>query len=311
MYAQENLEVELDGKQYRFEAGEFVDDNHPVVREWSRSFHSESPSKREQRLREAAKHPGTQVAGADFGGRDSAGSHPDDRVSHPRLSETREGALRTVERHVKAGALSSTAADRVDTVLRGPDNGFGLDAAYIEAAGSEAYERGFAKLIRYGDGAILRMTPEEQEAVQRTNRAEEFRTALTSGSGAGGGFAIPIAIDPTINLSSNGVLNPIRELAEVRTMATRELRLVTSEGVVAQYQAEAAEAVDNAPVLAQPTLVANRATSTCASRCSSTPAPSATAGSTRACSSPRGTSWAPTSWSTGSTGSPDRRRSRR
>jgi HK97 family phage major capsid protein len=44
-------------------------------------------------------------------------------------------------------------------------------------------------------------------------------------------------------------------------MSTRELRLVTSDGVVAQYQAEAAEAIDNAPVLAQPVLVAQRATS--------------------------------------------------
>jgi hypothetical protein len=40
-------------------------------------------------------------------------------------------------------------------------------------------------------------------------------------------------------LSSSGVLNPIRQLATVRTMSTRELRLVTSDGVTAQYQAEA------------------------------------------------------------------------
>jgi HK97 family phage major capsid protein len=179
----------------------------------------------------------------------------------PHIHEALDGALRTIERHSNAGALSSAAVDRVDAVLRGPDAGFGLDAAYIEAAGAEAYERAFAKLIRYGAGAILRMTSEEQAAVQKTNRAEEIRTAMTSGSGAGGGFAIPIAIDPTVNLSSNGAINPIRQLAEVRTMSTRELRLVTSDGVVAQYQAEAAEAVDNAPVLAQPVLVANRATS--------------------------------------------------
>jgi hypothetical protein len=71
----------------------------------------------------------------------------------PHLREARDGAMRTLERHSKADALSSEAVDRVDAVLRGPDAGFGLDAAYIEAAGSEAYERAFAKLIRYGDGA--------------------------------------------------------------------------------------------------------------------------------------------------------------
>jgi HK97 family phage major capsid protein len=98
-------------------------------------------------------------------------------------------------------------------------------------------------------------------AVQKANQAEEMRTAMAEGAGSTGGFAIPIAIDPTINLSSNGAINPIRSLATVRTMSTRELRLVASDGVVAQYQAEAAAAIDNSPTLAQPTLTAQRCTS--------------------------------------------------
>jgi len=104
------------------------------------------------------------------------------------------------------------------------------------------------------------MTAEEQTAVQKANRAEAMR-AMVEGTGSAGGFGIPIAIDPTINLSSNGAINPIRQLAEVRTMSTRELRLVSSDGVVAQYQAEAAEVPDNSPTLAQPILTASRATS--------------------------------------------------
>jgi HK97 family phage major capsid protein len=182
-------------------------------------------------------------------------------VEHGQHVRVRDGAMRTIERHVKGGNLTAQAADRVDGVLRGGDAGLGLDAAYIEAAGSPEYERAFHKLLRFGDGAVLRMTPEEQQAVQKVNRAEEMRTALTVGSGAGGGFALPITVDATINLSSNGAINPIRALADVRTMSTRELRLVTSDGVIAQYQAEAAEAIDNSPVLAQPTLIAQRATS--------------------------------------------------
>jgi HK97 family phage major capsid protein len=172
-----------------------------------------------------------------------------------------DGAMRTIERHVQEGRLSSTAADRVDGVLRGGDAEFGVDAGYVEAAGAAAYESAFVKLLRFGQSAILRMTPEEQASVQQVNQAEEVRTALTVGSGPGGGFAIPISIDPTVTLSSSGVLNPIRALADVRTVSTRELRLVTSDGVVAQYQAEAAEALDNSPVLAQPDLIVNRATS--------------------------------------------------
>jgi HK97 family phage major capsid protein len=213
---------------------------------------------RRQAIIEYGRRPGNTEAAATFQGSRVAAQ---DEHESPHTREQRDGALRTIERHVNDGELSSEAADRVDAVLSGPDAGLGLDAAYIRAAGEPAYERAFAKLLRYGDGAVLRMTTAEQEAVQAVNRAEEMRTALTSGSGAGGGFAIPISIDPTVNLSSNGAINPIRQLADVRTMATRELRLVTSDGGVAQYQAEAAEAIDNAPVLAQPTLVAQRATS--------------------------------------------------
>jgi HK97 family phage major capsid protein len=252
----EAVELEIDGEVYEFARGERVRDDHPAVRRGPQFFETEDEHAALERLRRVAKNPGNRVAGADFGSRNRQ-----EFDGPPQLREVRDGALRTLERHSKGGALSSEALDRVDGVLRGPDARVGLDAAYIEAAGSEAYERAFAKWIRYGDGAVMRMTAEEQAAVQATNRAEEIRTALTSGSGAGGGFAIPIAIDPTVNLSSNGVLNPIRQLAEVRTMSTRELRLVTSDGVVAQYQAEAAEAIDNSPVLAQPVLVANRATS--------------------------------------------------
>jgi len=175
--------------------------------------------------------------------------------------QAREAALRTIDRYRSDDRLSAAAADNVDRLLRGPDEGFGLDANYIAAAGEPAYERAFAKLLRHGSGAALHMTAEEQQAVQRINPVENTRAALTIGSGSGGGFAVPIGIDPTVNLSSNGAINPIRELAEVRTMSTRELRLVSSDGVVAQYQAEATEAVDNAPVLAQPILIAQRATS--------------------------------------------------
>jgi HK97 family phage major capsid protein len=215
---------------------------------------------------EAGRALVTELA-KDPANREDGFSPPPDRRTDERVLEGRaprvhrDGAMRTIERHVHEGTLTSEAADRVDGVLRGGDAELGVDAAYIEAAGDEAYARAFHKILRYGDGAILRMTPEEQQAVQKTNRAEEIRTALTVGSGAGGGFAIPIAVDPTINLSSNGAINPIRQLAEVRTMSTRELRLVTSDGVVAQYQAEAAEAIDNSPVLAQPVLIAQRATS--------------------------------------------------
>jgi HK97 family phage major capsid protein len=242
--------AELD-KQY--EGRRFPDDSREEWNQLNEAVENLGEhDKRMARIRELSRNPrNTENVGDVFRGAPTRPTH----------GTPADGAMRTIERHVNDGRLSSRAADRVDGVLRGDDAELGVDAAYVEAAGDPAYERAFVKILRYGQGAVLRMTGEEQAAVQRVNRAEEVRTALTVGSGPGGGFAIPIAIDPTVTLSSSGVINPIRALADVRTVSTRELRLVTSDGVVAQYQSEAAEAIDNSPVLAQPDLIVNRATS--------------------------------------------------
>jgi HK97 family phage major capsid protein len=122
------------------------------------------------------------------------------------------------------------------------------------------YERAFAKLLRYGDGAVLRMTAEEQAAVQATNHAEEMRTALTVGSGAGGGFALPIGVDATFNLvqrrdqpdpPARG--RPDDEHPRAAAADRRPVRRpVPGGGDGGDRQL---------PVLAQPTLIAQRATS--------------------------------------------------
>ena len=77
--------------------------------------------------------------------------------------------------------------------------------------------------------------------------------ALSAFTGSAGLFAIPFALDPTIILSSSGVLNPLRDIASVETIAVTTWKGVSSDGVSASYTAEATEVGDNSPVLAQPT----------------------------------------------------------
>ena len=55
-------------------------------------------------------------------------------------------------------------------------------------------------------------TAEENRAWLKTQQVQAER-ALQTGSGAAGGFALPIVIDPSILLTSSGALNPIREKA--------------------------------------------------------------------------------------------------
>jgi HK97 family phage major capsid protein len=253
--------IEIGGKTYdqwsARERMQELDAEHPgrafpddVTEEWNAlaKYLGEIERRREV-IAELAKNPANREDPPEWAER--AGITP---------RQTRDDALRTLDRYRSSDELSAEACDRVDEVLRGPDAELGVDARYVAAAGDPAYRRAFGKLLKHGHLAPMRMTSEEQQAVQRVNAAEETR-AMFSGTGSAGGFALPIAIDPSVTLSSNGAINPFRQVATVRTMSTRELRLVTSDGVVAQYQAEGAEALDNSPTLVQPTLIAQRATS--------------------------------------------------
>jgi HK97 family phage major capsid protein len=65
--------------------------------------------------------------------------------------------------------------------------------------------------------------------------------------------------DPTVILASSGVVNPIRQLARVETITGNTWNGVTSAGVTAAYSAEATEAGDDTPTVAQPTLNVEKA----------------------------------------------------
>jgi hypothetical protein len=153
--------------------------------EWERlSAKADELKTRREWIAELARDPGNHDTAAPY--RRPATTDQLEATVAPHARANRDSAMRTVERHVNAGNLTAQAADRVDDVLRGPDAGFGLDARYIETHGSPAYERAFAKLLRFGDTAALRMTLEEQQAVQSATAAEEMRTAMAEGTGSNG-----------------------------------------------------------------------------------------------------------------------------
>jgi HK97 family phage major capsid protein/HK97 family phage prohead protease len=91
-------------------------------------------------------------------------------------------------------------------------------------------------------------------------RTPEEERAMALGAGATGGFAVVYELDPTFIRTSNLSVNPFRAIARKVTLAgTNEWRGVTSAGVVAAYGAEATEATDNTPTLAQPAVVVQKA----------------------------------------------------
>lgn len=114
-------------------------------------------------------------------------------------------------------------------------------AKLILATGHPKYRSGFQKVVAGAEWALDR---DEREALQRAQ-------SLTNASG---GFAVPFTLDPTVLLTNNGTINPLRQMAQVKTITTDEWNGVTSAGATANWRGEAEQAGDDSITLTQPNI---------------------------------------------------------
>src|SRR5690606_1985149 len=159
-----------------------------------------------------------------------------ERASFPVLE--RRGADRRVVRNTREDAQT-----QVEHLLNFVDDEAGSLARRILVTGSPLYERAFGKAL--AKLSTIGLTAEEQRA-------------LSLGTGSAGGFAVPFQLDPTVILTSNGSINPLRTISRVEPIVGKEWQGITSAGITVSRAAEATEAGDNAPTLAQPTVKAER-----------------------------------------------------
>jgi HK97 family phage major capsid protein len=74
------------------------------------------------------------------------------------------------------------------------------------------------------------------------------------------GLPVPYTLDPTVLPVSNSVVNPLRAISSVeQIVGSNEWRGLTSGAITASRVAEATEATDNTPTLAQPTIATSKA----------------------------------------------------
>jgi HK97 family phage major capsid protein len=231
------------------ERGEYVVDDHPIARRHADAFVSDAEY-RENEIRSALDN-GTVENGAEFTGTDR---RTPTRDTSP-LGQVRTAGLRAVERSNQRGALTDRGAEVLEDLIRRDSSG--ADAEYVRAVSDPDYERAFYMALArpHMTGSL---SAREQEALHRAVRATEQR-AMSVGTPGAGGYGVPIAVDPTMNIVNDGQINPLRQLATVRQVATSELRLVNTEGVTAAFAQEGAEVADGTPTLTQPTLVPERA----------------------------------------------------
>lgn len=197
---------------------------------------------------------GHTEAGAEFRREDARRNHnvPD------HVADAHDRGMNAIEAYSRVDVLSPEAADRLDELVRDRDP-LGIGSRYLAAVGDLDYKNAFGKILADPTHGHLRFSARERDAFDRVNQVLLERS-LVEGTGSAGGFAVPFALDPSIILTSNGALNPIRQLARVETISTDIWKGVASDGVVASYGAEASAVTDASPTLVQPSIDTQRMT---------------------------------------------------
>jgi HK97 family phage major capsid protein len=143
------------------------------------------------------------------------------------VGELHDRALRSVD---QSQFPDKDAKDKVAGLLENDSDG--ALALRMLKTGSPVYKRAFGKLL-----ANKPLNDQEQRAL--TN--------------AGDGYAVPYIVDPTVVLTSNGVINPVRQIARVIQITGNHWTGVSSAGISASYDGEGSEVSDDTPDLTQPT----------------------------------------------------------
>lgn len=130
----------------------------------------------------------------------------------------------------KAHALAAT--------LKNVDKPGVLAQRYIECSGP-LYERAFEKYVKN-----LGMTAQEQAAL-----------GTYSNSGADGGYAVPVTLDPSLISTLNVHVSDLRQIARTVQITGKEWQGVTSAGISASRIGEGSAITATSPTLAQPRVV--------------------------------------------------------
>ncbi|RDI12040.1 HK97 family phage major capsid protein [Rhodococcus sp. AG1013] len=171
------------------------------------------------------------------------------RTEDPR-NALRDNARREIERSHKAELLTDKAAENAERLSHDPNA-----ARLFALTGTDAYGRAFAKMAADPDRGHLSWTADEARAYRDVREFASERGLLESGTGQ---YVVPFQLDPTVNLTNAGAVNPLREISRVVTTTSNAWHGVTSAGVSAEWLAEANEAADASPTLAQPEIVAHK-----------------------------------------------------
>lgn len=154
-------------------------------------------------------------------------------------SEVRDRAHAVID---DVSGLEPRHREQADQVMRSVDRD-GAVARHIVTTGNPEYRSAFTKALA---GESDAWTNAEREAVQAVRAS-----SLTNSAG---GFAVPFTLDSTIIDTGSHSTNPFRQISRTVQTTTNSWNGVTSAGVTASWDGEAAEVSDDAPTLGQPSI---------------------------------------------------------
>lgn len=173
----------------------------------------------------------------------------------------RDNALRALDAHVNTGRLAARGAELVEGLMTsGPVAQQSWTRRYATVAASEDYERAFRKLVADPERGHLTWTQPEADAYRAAAALQSEQRAMSTTDSAGG-YLIPLTLDPAVQITSNGSVNPLRQIARVVQTTGDAWNGITSAGVTAEWLAEADEAADASPTIGQPVIPVHKASS--------------------------------------------------
>lgn len=123
---------------------------------------------------------------------------------------------------------------------------------HVLAFGSDAYARAFAKVSLDEKETLTR----EEVAALEFARSEARALGLTDGSG---GYLIPTFLDPTVINTSDGSINPFRQISRVVQVSGDNWNGVTSAGISIAWGTEFSVPADGAPAFGAPSITPYKA----------------------------------------------------
>lgn len=146
-------------------------------------------------------------------------------------------------------AMSDDAKENATRLVQRCDTRSGDLSLHVLTTGNEDYRSAFAKLVTDPNASL---TAEESRAVEAVR-------AMSIGTDNQGGYLMPYNLDPTIILTGDGSINPLRQLARQRSVVGDNWHGATSAGVTAGYGAENSEVGDNSPTIGDASIAVHKA----------------------------------------------------